>query len=127
MLAETVEVDVAHDHHLVILDGEERAVDDLVEVGVVSAREELHRLGDAARRLAQPLAIRILAEFFQQTTDRVLHGGIVPPGCGARRAGTESGPVVSAARDPGEGAPGRRRRGRAGGTGKRLRGRLETW
>ena len=27
MLAQAVEVDVAHDHHLVILDGEERAVD----------------------------------------------------------------------------------------------------
>ena len=47
MLAEAVEVDVLDDDHLAIIDAEERAVDDLVDVAPVSAREEGQRLVDA--------------------------------------------------------------------------------
>ena len=41
MLAETVEVDVLHDHHLVIIDGEECVVQNGVHVGGVAAGQEL--------------------------------------------------------------------------------------
>ena len=41
MLAEAVEVDVLDDHHLVIIDREQRVVQNLIDVRVVSAGQEL--------------------------------------------------------------------------------------
>ena len=73
MLAETVEVDVAHDHHLAIIDAEQRAVQHFVDVGVVSAREKLQRLLDPLGRPHQPFARRIFAELDQQARDQILH------------------------------------------------------
>ena len=55
MLAQAVEVDVAHDHHLAIIDAEERAVQHLVDVGVVAAREKLQRRLDALAACAPAL------------------------------------------------------------------------
>ncbi len=55
MLAETVEVDVLDDHHLVIIDGEERVVEDGVDVGGVTAGQETKRLLHSLRRVEQPL------------------------------------------------------------------------
>jgi len=53
VLAQAVEVDVADDHHLVILDGEEGVVDQPVEINRISACEEAKRLFDATRGFAQ--------------------------------------------------------------------------
>ena len=66
VLAQAVEVDVRDDHHLAIIDGEQRAVQHVVDVGRVAAREKPQRLLDPLRRLDQPLARRILAELDQQ-------------------------------------------------------------
>src|SRR4029434_7855648 len=44
MLAEAVEIDVLHDDHLAVVDREEGVVEDVVDVGVVAARQELERL-----------------------------------------------------------------------------------
>ena len=44
MLAQAVEVDVLDDHHLVIIDGEQRVVEHGVDVGRVAARQEPQRL-----------------------------------------------------------------------------------
>ena len=49
MLAEAVEVDVLDDHHLVIIDGEQRVVEDRVDVRRVAARQEPQRLLDPLR------------------------------------------------------------------------------
>src|SRR6185503_17898530 len=73
MLAEAVHIDVAHDHHLVVLDGEQRAVDDVIDVGAITAREKAERLLNPARGLDEPLAFRILAERLQQLADEFLH------------------------------------------------------
>ncbi len=54
VLAEAVEVDVLDDHHLVIIDGEQRVVEHRIDVGRVAARQEPQRLLDALRRVEQP-------------------------------------------------------------------------
>jgi tetratricopeptide (TPR) repeat protein len=62
VLAEAVEVDVLDDHHLVIIDGEQRAVETASMSASVAARQEAQRLLDALRRVEQPLARRVLPE-----------------------------------------------------------------
>jgi hypothetical protein len=42
VLAQAVEVDVADDHHLVVVDGEQRVVEHRIDVGLIAAREEAH-------------------------------------------------------------------------------------
>src|SRR5690606_10900760 len=78
VLAETVEIDVADNHHLAVFDGEERAVDDRIDVGLVAAREGLERLLDATWRLEQSLAIWILTQVGEQLSDQILHRDILP-------------------------------------------------
>ena len=56
VLAQAVEVDVLDDHHLVIIDGEQRVVEHGIDVGRVAAREEPERLLDALRRVDQSFA-----------------------------------------------------------------------
>ena len=51
VLAQAVEVDVLDDHHLVIIDGEQRVVEHRIDVGRVAAREKPERLLDALRRV----------------------------------------------------------------------------
>ena len=60
VLAQAVEVDVLDDHHLVIIDGEQRVVEHRIDVRRVSAREKPERLLDALRRVDQTLARRVL-------------------------------------------------------------------
>ena len=62
VLAQAVEVDVLDDHHLAVIDGEQRVVEDFVDVHVVAAREELEGLFDALRGVEQPFAARIFSE-----------------------------------------------------------------
>src|SRR5262245_37872525 len=73
MLAEAVHVDVAHHHHFVVVHGEERAVDDFVDVCLVAAGQKPERLVDTSRRFEEPLARRILAELCQQLPNEFLH------------------------------------------------------
>jgi hypothetical protein len=72
VLAEAVKVDVLHDDHLAVVDGEQRVVQDLVDVGVVAAGEELERFLDAFGRVQQPLAARVFAELGKQLPDERL-------------------------------------------------------
>ena len=72
VLAEAVEVDVLHDHHLVVADVEERVVEDLPGILRVAGAEEAHRLGDADRRAQQAVAAGVLAELLQQLRDQGL-------------------------------------------------------
>ena len=51
VLAQAVEVDVLDDHHLAIIDREQRVVQDFVDVGLVSAGQEPERLLDPLRRV----------------------------------------------------------------------------
>jgi len=69
MLAEGEEVDVLDDHHLVVGVGEDRLVEHRHRVGLVAGGEELQGRGDAVRRPEQPLAVRVLADAFEQGAD----------------------------------------------------------
>ena len=62
VFAETVEVDVLDDHHLVIIHGEQRVVQHAVHVGGIAAREEPERFLDALGRVDEPFARRILSQ-----------------------------------------------------------------
>src|SRR5439155_25666330 len=77
VFAETVEVDVLDDHHLAIIDGEQRLVQHGVDVCVIPAREESECFLDPLRRLAQAFAAGILAELPQQLPDEFLHPPIL--------------------------------------------------
>ena len=55
MLAQAVEVDVPDDHHLVILDAEQRPVQHRVDISLVPARQELQRGFHPLRRPDQAL------------------------------------------------------------------------
>jgi hypothetical protein len=56
MLAEAIEVDVLDDHHLVIIDAEERVVEDGVDVGRIALSQKAKRFLHPLWRVAQPLA-----------------------------------------------------------------------
>jgi hypothetical protein len=77
MLAEAVHVQVPHDDHLVVRHREQRAVDQFVDVGRVTARQELKRISHAARRLEQPFACGVFAQPRQELPDKVLHVSIL--------------------------------------------------
>ena len=73
VLAQAVEVDVLHDHHLAVIDGEQRVVEDFVDVHAVAAREELEGLLDALRGVQQPFAAGIFSELGQELPYERLH------------------------------------------------------
>src|SRR6516165_3184844 len=66
MLAKAVELDVPGDHHVVGLLGEDGLVDRLLGIGAVTRGQKPERLSYPQRRLNEPLAIRILADFRKQ-------------------------------------------------------------
>ena len=76
MLAHAVEADVADQHHLVVLLGEEFAeVDARV---VVQAGEQLGvHAGDAGRRFAQTFAIGVFADGGENFADGALDAGCI--------------------------------------------------
>src|SRR6266853_2739759 len=77
MLAHAVEVDVFDDDHFAVVDREQRAVHDVVDVGVVATRQELQSLLDALRRVEQSFAARILAKLGQKLPNEVVHVSIL--------------------------------------------------
>ena len=66
MFAEGKELDVFDDDHLVVVDIEERAVEDCGNVLGVAAREEGHGFFHAFRRIEQAVARGIFADAQQQ-------------------------------------------------------------
>ena len=71
MLAEAVDLDVLHDHHAVRLLREDRAVDDLLEIGARAGRQKGERIGDALRRLDETFPFRVLAQRNQYFANEV--------------------------------------------------------
>jgi hypothetical protein len=113
VLAERVQLDLAHHHHLLAVDLEQRVADDAARVEAVAAREERHRLGDAGRRLDEAVALGVLAEQLELARASASYS--------ARRASP-----ASSARPPGRaGRPAARRRasrrGRGGSRASRRR------
>ena len=62
VLAQRIQLDVLDDHHLVVVGGEQRAVDDLVQRLLVAVAEVLHGLGGALGRIQQAFAFGIFTE-----------------------------------------------------------------
>ena len=73
VLAQAVEIDVLHDHHLAVVDGEQCVVEDFVDVHAVAAREELERLFDALGGVEEPFAARIFSELGKELPYERLH------------------------------------------------------
>ena len=73
MLTERVEIDVLDDHHIVVIDGEQCVVEDIVDVCVVPGRQESQGLFHTRRRADEPFAVGILTELDQEAPDEILH------------------------------------------------------
>src|SRR5215472_7771701 len=75
MLAQAEKLDVLDDDHLVVGHAERRAIEHVIDVLVIAAREELKRLFETFRRFAQTFAIGVFANDFDHladvTSDRV--------------------------------------------------------
>jgi hypothetical protein len=69
VLAEAVEVDVLDDHHFAVINREKRVVQHLVDVGRVSARQELERVLDPLGSVDQAFPIGVLPEAGEQLAD----------------------------------------------------------
>ena len=77
MLAERIEVDVLDDHHLVIIDGEQRVVQDVIDVCAIPARQESQRLFDTRGRAREPFTVGVFTELDQEAPDQILHPRIL--------------------------------------------------
>src|SRR5260370_12022310 len=62
VFAETEELDILHDDHLVVSHAKRRAVQNMIQVLMITAGQVLERFLEALRRLAQPFAIRIFPD-----------------------------------------------------------------
>src|SRR6266480_5618559 len=71
VLAETEEVDVLHDHHLVVVLDEHGVVQDFLHVLVVARGEIPQGVRHALGRLLEPLALRVLTELLQELRDQL--------------------------------------------------------
>src|SRR5437667_12782359 len=69
MLTEAEKLDVLDDDHLVVGHAKRRAVEHVIDVLVIPAREELKRLLETFRRFAQPFAIGDFANDFDHFAD----------------------------------------------------------
>src|SRR5205823_7625403 len=69
MLTEAEKLDVLDDDHLVVGHAKRRAVEHVIDVLVIPAREELKRLLETFRRFAQPFAIGVFANDFDHLAD----------------------------------------------------------
>src|SRR5262249_6036648 len=66
VLAETVQLDVPRDHHIVRLLDEDRLLDQLVLISSIAGGEEFQRRGDALRRVDETLAGWVFTELLKQ-------------------------------------------------------------
>jgi hypothetical protein len=72
VLAHRVEVDVAHEHHVLVLLLEHGVAHHVAHVHVLAAGEPGQAPRDALRRLQQPVPVRILAEQRELTSHQLL-------------------------------------------------------
>ena len=77
MLAEAVEVDVLDDHHLAIIDGEQRVVQDVIDVRIIPTGEESQRLFHTRGRTRQSFTVGVFTELDQEAPDQILHPRIL--------------------------------------------------
>src|SRR5215217_1397197 len=73
MLAHAEKIDILHDHHLVVLDWKQRAIQERINVPVVSLSHERQRLGHAFRSLQETVPPRLFTQRQQQLCDQGLN------------------------------------------------------
>ena len=88
VLAERIELDVAHHDHAAVRLAEHRVAHDIAHVHVVAAREPGERVRDALGRALESFALRVLADDLERSGARALELGVV------RRARLEIEPPV---------------------------------
>src|SRR5581483_7078017 len=77
MLAEGKEVDVLHDHHLLVVDREKSIVQDPVDILAIAAGQKMKRPLHPARRSLQPFARGIFPQRNQKVFNELFEGGEV--------------------------------------------------
>ena len=110
VLAQRIELDVAHHDHAAVRFAEHRVAHHVAHVHVVTAREPSQRVGDALRSLFEPLALGVFADQLQRAMNHPLELGVVlgcwievePPVVGRRfeRAGVDACARGESARGP---------------------------
>ena len=80
VLAEAIDLDVADQHHLVVLDLEERLADDVSRVQAVPLGEYLQTLPHSCWRIDQAIAGRIFPNADQQVAGRRLEQDAIQVG-----------------------------------------------
>ena len=75
MLAHAEKIDVLHDDHLIVLDREERAVQEMIDVAVIALGHEGESLGHSLRSLEEPVPARLFPESQQHLRDQGLQHG----------------------------------------------------
>src|SRR3979411_3197457 len=88
MLAHGEELNVLHNHHLVIVNVEERIVENVRDIHRVTACKELHGLLHAFRCAHQPIARGVFADAYEQFAIEILRRDAIQQGSfkGSRRA-----------------------------------------
>ena len=75
VLAQTEHLDVFHDHHLVVGDGEEGVLEHRLWVFVIATREKLECLVHPSRRAQQTFALGIFIETDEHFSHQLFEGG----------------------------------------------------
>jgi hypothetical protein len=73
VLAQAEEIDIRHDHHLIVLHFKQRVVEHLIRILSITARQEAPRAFETVRRPAQAVSLRILSDLFKHCLDQVFH------------------------------------------------------
>ena len=73
VLAETVNLDVADDDHVVRRLLEDRLVDELLYIAAITGRQVFQRGGHARGRTHQPFAVGIIPKLYEQLANELLH------------------------------------------------------
>ncbi len=75
VLAEAEHLDIFDDHHLVVADGEERALEQSLGIFGVAAGEKLQGLANPLRSLLKTFALRVFAEADEHFLDEIFEAG----------------------------------------------------
>lgn len=70
MLAQTVDLDVLHDDHLAMIFIEQRIVDEVTDLGMISFGQEKQSFGVSLRCALQAMTVWILAHAFEKSFHR---------------------------------------------------------
>ena len=73
VLAQTVNLNIPDNYHLVILDIKEGALENVLNILGVTLGQKLQRLNDPSRCLPESLTLRIFTEFFQNVLNPFFH------------------------------------------------------